>query len=224
MRNLFYILFFALTILSCKKSDDTPEFGYEYFGLDKGKFVTYDVMEIFHDVELSPSHDTVRYTLKTVVGEDIVDNENRTASKIFRYAYDAETDELIDERVWTAIIDQGRGEIVEENQRKIRLVFAITSDKTWNVNAFNTDDPQEVYYEDLFKPYSIGGSQIDSSVRVEYEDFFSLVDHRRKYEVYGKNIGLIHRSFKDLTIKDFDTTAIQYGTEVHYSLKDYGVE
>lgn len=215
------VVFCAILIFSaCKKSEEAPYFGYEYFGLTEGRYVSYDVMEISHDI----SSDTTRYILKTVVGEDFVDNEGRTAKKLYRYAYDWETEELIDERVWTSIIDQGRGEVVEENRRKIRMVFAVTIDKTWDVNAFNPEEEEEVYYEDINKSYNINGVTVDSSVRVEYEDFFSLVDYDRKYEVYGKNIGLIHRSFKSLDISNFDTLDIQNGTEVHYTLRDYGVE
>ncbi|MDX1651590.1 MAG: hypothetical protein R3277_03800 [Brumimicrobium sp.] len=224
MKHFFSLLILLGTLSSCKKQAPAPEFGYEYFGLEEGRFVTYDVMEIFHDVQLTPAHDTVRYTLKTVIGEEVVDNEGRTARKMYRYSYDPQSGDLIDQRVWTAVIDQGRGEVVEENQRKIRMVFAVTLDKEWDVNAFNPADKEEVFYDEIFQPYSIGNFTIDSTVRVEYEDFFSLIDYQRKYEVYGKNIGLIHRSFIDLRINNFDVTSIQSGTEVHYTLKDYGME
>ena len=220
MKNVVFIIVGLFVFAACKKSEEAPYFGYEYFGLIEGRYVSYDVMEISHDV----SSDTTRYILKTVIGEDIIDNEGRTAKKVYRYAYDSETEELIDERVWTSIIDQGRGEVVEENQRKIRMIFAISIDKTWDVNAFNPLEEQEVFYEDLNKSYSVNNIAIDSTVRVEYEDFLSLVDYQRKFEVYGKNIGLIHRSFKDLEISNFDTTDIQNGSEVHYTLRDYGIE
>jgi len=220
MKKLLIVFPILLLLTSCKKNEEAPYFGYEYFGLYEGRFVSYEVMEISHDI----TSDTLRYILKTVVGEDIIDNEGRTAKKIYRYAYDWETEELIDERVWTSIIDQGRGEVVEENQRKIRMVFAVTIDKTWDVNAFNPEEEQEVFYRDINKSYNINGVEVDSSVRVEYEDYFTLVDYDREYEVYGKNIGLIHRSFKELTISNFDTTDIQTGSEIHYTLRDYGVE
>jgi hypothetical protein len=220
MKQLLTFFCGVIILAACKKSEAPPYFGYEYFGLTEGRFVAYDVMEISHDI----SSDTMRYSLKTVVGENIVDNEGRTAKKIYRYAYDWETEELIDERVWTSIIDQGRGEVVEENQRKIRMVFAVIINKTWDVNAFNPEEEQEVFYQDINKLYNINSFAVDSSIIVEYEDYHTLVDYDRKFEVYGKNIGLIHRSFKNLTISNFDTTDIQKGTEVHYTLREYGVE
>jgi hypothetical protein len=220
MKQLLIVFCGLLLFVACKKSEEAPYFGYEYFGLNEGRFVSYEVMEISHDI----TSDTARYILKTVVGEDIVDNEGRTAKKLYRYAYDWDTEELIDQRVWTTIIDQGRGEVVEENQRKIRMVFAVSINKTWDVNAFNPEEEQEVYYEDINKSYTINNLAVDSSVRVEYEEDFNMVKYVRKYEVYGKNIGLVHRSFKNLTISNFDTTDIQNGTEMHYTLRDYGIE
>lgn len=220
MKNALFIFVGLFIFTACKKSEDAPYFGYEYFGLTEGRYVSYDVMEISHDV----SSDTLRYILKTIVGEDIIDNEGRTAKKVYRYAYDSETEELIDERVWTSIIDQGRGEVVEENQRKIRMIFAISIDKTWDVNAFNPQAEQEVFYEDINKSYTINNVALDSTVRVEYEDNINLIEYKRMYEVYGKNIGLVHKSFKDLDISNFDTTDIQNGWETHYMLRDFGVE
>lgn len=216
-----FIIFVAtfLVLTACKKSDPLY-FGYDYLPMEEGRFVEYEVMEIVHDEDLSPAHDTVRYRLKTVVGEVVQDNEGRAARKLFRYAYDLNSGDLIDQRVWTQIIDGGRGEVVEENQRKIRLVFAITLDKEWDVNAFNAMEAEEVYYDEIHKSFG----SLDSTVTVEYEDFLSFIDYERKFEVYGNHIGLVHRSFKDLTIDNFDTLNIKSGTEEHYHLIDYGIE
>ena len=214
----------VFALFSCKDEVANPFFGFEYFGWEKGKYVTYEVTQIFHDEAIDPGSDTTKFILKTVIGEDIVDNEGRTAKKYFRYTYNIDTEELVDQRVWTSIIADSRGEVVEENQRKIRLVFAITSDKQWDVNAFNAFDPETAVYKDLHTSKNYAGFSIDSTVTVEYEDFLSLVDYIKKYDVYGKDIGLIHRSYKDLVINNFDTTQIKSGTEEHYRLIDYGVE
>jgi len=61
-------------------------------------------------------------------------------------------------------------------------------------------------------------------VVVEQEEFSSLVDHRRKYEVYAKGVGLIHKYYKDLEIQNFDTLNVKNGNEVFYYLTGYGFE
>ncbi len=207
----------------CKKTPE-PYFGYEYFPTQEGFYQEYNVLEVFHDAASNPIPDSNSYRLKTVIGETFEDNEGREARKLLRYKYDLETGELLDERVWTVLLENERGEVIEENQRKIRMVFALRAGVEWNVNAYLPEDEQIVHYEDVHVSKKTPFGKLDSTVTVEYEDFFSLVDYRRKFEVYAKNIGLVHRSFKDLRIENFDTTAIEYGTEVHYELIDYGIE
>jgi hypothetical protein len=77
---------------------------------------------------------------------------------------------------------------------------------------------------DLHQSKNISGFDFDSTATVLYEDFFSLVDYRKRYDVYAPHVGLVQRSYKDLRINNFDTLNIQNGTEVHYRLLDYGKE
>lgn len=214
----------TLMITGCKKDLTPVFFGYEYFGWKEGTFVEYEVTEIFHDAALVPANDTNQYILRTIVGEEYEDNEGRMARKYYRLRYDKNSGDLIDQRVWTSILDNGRGEVVEENQRKIRLVFAMTLDKSWDVNAFNADEEDDARYVDLHQSKNISGFDFDSTATVLYEDFFSLVDYRKRYDVYAPHVGLVQRSYKDLRINNFDTLNIQNGTEVHYRLLDYGKE
>lgn len=220
MKKLVLLILTLCVLAACKQDKQSVKFGYGYFGLQEGSFVEYDVMEIFHD-NIS---DTARFILKTVIGETVEDNQGRLANKVFRYKYDPVNGALIDTRVWTAIIDGGRGEQTEENQRVIRLVFAVSNDKEWDINAYNTLDKQEAYYFDLNKEKTFNGFTFDSTVVVEYEDFFSLVDYVRKHDTYANHVGLVKRFYKDLTINNFDTLDITKGTEVYYSLRDFGTE
>ncbi|MGM0478816.1 MAG: hypothetical protein ACQERC_06305 [Bacteroidota bacterium] len=221
---VFYIGLIVMVATGCKKNAPEPYFGYEYFPTQQGFYQEYDVLEVFHDAESNPIPDTNSFRLKTLIGEKFEDNEGRAARKYFRYKYDQETGELLDERVWTLLLENSRGEVIEENQRKIRMVFALRAETEWDVNAYLPEEEQIVHYEDVHTSRKIPFGQLDSTVTVEYEDFFSLVDYQRKYEVYAKGIGLVKRSFKDFRIENFDTTAIEYGTEVHYELIDYGFE
>jgi|SRR5690554_2898899 len=221
----FPIVFIVLliTFSSCKDKQNV-DFGYEYFPMAEGHFVEYNVLEIFHDADASLKHDTIRYKLKTKIGEEVLDNSGRKARKFFQFKYDLKTDELLEQRVWTRIIDQGRGEVVEENKRKIRLIFAVKKGVEWDVNAFNLEGERKVYYTNIDEPQTINSLHFESTAQVEYDDFFSLIDHRRMYEVYAKNVGLVKRSFKDLKIQNFDTLNVQKGTEVHYEIVNYGQE
>jgi len=218
---IFSVLFSSL--LACKENESV-DFGFTYFPMEQGRFVEYEVTEVFHDVDINPQHDTTRYRLKTLIGEEVLDNIGRTNQKFFQFKYDLQSGDLLDQRVWTRILDQSRGEVVEENQRIIKLVFSVKNDEEWNVNAFNSLSGQDVYYSNVDESQLINGFDFEETAKVNYEDFFSLVDYRKKYEIYAKGIGLVEKSFKDFTIQNFDTTDIRKGTEVHYQLLNFGIE
>lgn len=222
MGKIVFISAVLLLLFSCQKNTENIDFGYEYFPMEEGTFVEYNVLEVFHDVDIFPQHDTLEYRLKTQIGEEVIDNSGRLARKFFQYKYDLNTGDLLDQRVWTRIVDEGRGEVVEENQRIIRMVFAVKEDKEWNINAFNPQPEKDVFYSSVNEEQSINGFNFEETTKVSYDDFLSLVDYRKKHEVYAKGVGLVERSFKDFTIKNFDTTEIQKGTEMHYELVDYG--
>jgi hypothetical protein len=218
------LLVIGLLVFSSCKEKESVDFGYEYFPMKAGHFVEYDVLEVFHDVNINPQHDSVRYRLKTKIGEEVLDNSGRLSRKFFQYKYDLNSGELLEQRVWTRIIDEGRGEVVEENQRKIRMVFAVKKDVEWEVNAFNTGKKENVFYSEVNKSRSLNSFEFEFTAKVDYADFFSLVDYRKMYEVYSKDVGLIRRSFKDLTIQNFDTLDVRKGTEIHYEIVNFGQE
>jgi hypothetical protein len=222
MRIVSKILLFSFLIplFSCEKDNSSPQLNLDYFGLNKGAYIEYQVTEISHDIDALIQHDTMYYQLKTLIGDTFVDNQGRIANKFLRYKRMNSTDNWQLTDVWTTIIDDNRGELVEENQRIIKLVFPPSKGKEWNPNAFNNMNVQEFYYAQIHKPYL----NFDSTLFVEQDDFLSLVDRRKKHEVYAKGIGLIHKYFKDLKITGFDTLNVQLGKELYYDYLSHGVQ
>ena len=222
MRFLVKILLFSFLALlfSCEKDNSIPELNLDYYGLQKGAFIEYQVTEISHDIDGLVQHDTMTYFLRTVIGDTFVDNEGRIANEFFRFKRISllEDWQLID--VWTTIIADNRAELVEENQRVIKLVFPPSKGKEWNPNAFNNSNKEEYYYANIHSPFE----NFDSTLFVEQDDFFSLVDRRKKHEVYAKGVGLVHKYFKDLKISGFDTTNVQLGKELYYNYLNHGVQ
>jgi hypothetical protein len=215
---------FLLVIASCKKDSSAPQFHYEYFDLTHGRYIDYDVMEVAHDATLAVKHDTVRYQLRTLIGDTVIDNEGRVARKFIRFKRENTSFPWVQTDVWTAVIDQNRAELVEENQRVIKLVFAPTLSKEWNPNAFNMFEEMEAYYKDIHDERTVGGIYFDSTLVVELDTFISLIDYRRKYEVYAKGVGLVRKYWKDLTISNFDTLNVTSGYELFMEIFDYGIQ
>lgn len=211
--------------MACKKQQDTEIiYGYEYFPIQKGHFVVYDVLDIFHDEALEPAHDTNRYQIKELIDEELIDNEGDTIQKIKRFWRQNDTSDWILQDVWTQKRTASTAEVVEENDRKIKMVFAIAYNRTWNGNALNNEAALTCYYEDIYEPFSLSNFTFDSTVTVEKENFLSFIDYRRQYDVYARNVGKIKSVYKNLIIDNFDTLDIQKGPEIYYNLIEFGLE
>lgn len=219
-----YILLFTLFVIpfvGCKKTDD-PVFHYEYFGYNAGRYVVYDVLDITHSTEAVIEHDTSRYQMKTVWGDPYIDNEGREGREFIRYFRNTSSDSwnLVD--VYYGLYDGIRGEIVEENQRRVKLVFAPTASKEWDANAYNMESALDCYYDEIHQSYSDNGLAFDSTLIVEQADEASLIDTLRMYEVYAKNVGLIYKHSKN---NDYQFQALpQNGREFYQTYVTHGFE
>jgi len=224
MKKRAYIILITIIgfgLHACKQKPP-PQFHFEYFGLQEGKYVIYDVVEINHDQALE-LHDTTYYQLKTYWADTIMDNEGRVANEFYRYKRNSTSDPWVVSDVWTGIYDGIRGELVEENQRVVKLVFAPTLNKQWDANAYNMLGELDCYYRDIHQDTTINGVLIDSSLVVEQDNFVSLIDTVRKYEVYGKHIGLVYKYYKDNHYQ-FASSEVVNGKEIYCTYLSHGFE
>ena len=166
----------------------------------------------------------MRCQIKEVLTEELIDDEGDTIEKIKRYVRESDTSTWIIQDIWTQKRTSTTAEVVGENGRLIKLVFALVYDRYWNGNALNNDAEISCYYEDIYLPFTLNETLFDSTVRVEKENFISFIDYRRDYEIYARNIGMIMSVYKDLEIDNTDTLAIQKGPELFYTLIDFGIE
>ena len=218
-------LLFLLVLPSCKKDKGNTTalpLNQHFFGLFPGNFVIYDVIEIKHDDNAMIKHDTTYYQLKTLIGDTVSDNQGRVARKFFRSKRPNMFSPWVITDLWTTIIQQNNAELVEENQRKVKLVFPITSTKFWNTNQYNALENEEAYYDFIFQQKTINGLSFDSTVRVEQMNERNLIAYKRKYEEYAANVGMIRKVYKDLSIMNFDTLNVKFGTEIFMEIIDYG--
>jgi len=215
---LSVVLFFA----SCKKDEVNLDLQHDYFGLKEKAFVEYKVTYMFHD-SLLGKHDTINYFIKTVVADTVLDNLGRVAQKFYRYQRKDNSKPWVVKDLWSAIIADTRAELVEENQRVVKLVFIPTEDKVWDMNAFNGLGKQEVTYSGIGEPRSYNGLNFGETVTVEQEDFTTLIDRRRAYEVYAKGVGMVYKVQRDLKYKFGSPKPIK-GEEYFYEVVNFGVQ
>ena len=216
--SLFTVL---ILFIGCKQ-EDAPNFHFEYFGLAEGRFVVYDVVEINHDSGLL-IHDTLRYQMKTYWGDVYVDNEGREGREYIVYKRDSVNHPWTLTDVWHGVFDGIRGELVEENQRKVKLVFAPTLSKNWDANAYNLDDELDCYYRDIHSDTIINNYKFDSTLVVEQQTYNYLIDSVRMYETYAKHIGLVYKHHVDNHYQ-FGSTEVVIGKELYVSFITSGWE
>lgn len=222
-------LFILASLISCKKQDNQQNSFIkvdDYAGLKKGRFIIYDALEIQHTPASSTTvfSDTSRYELKVLIEDTIYDNLGRVAWKYNRYkrlnAQEAWT--LSD--VWTTLVDGNNNELVEENQRIIKLKSPIKASTEWNANVFNNIGESIFSYSNINDPFVFNNLNFDSTVTVVQGDERNLIKYEKKIEVYAKGIGMIYKYFKELSIANFDTLNIKNGKELYLYPKSFGFQ
>lgn len=213
----------CIFFVACKKDSQEVDYHYDYLGNEEGRYVIYDVVEVNHLLGAT-SGDTSYYQLKTVIGDTIYDNSGRLANKFYRYIKNEISGAWDLQDTWMILIAENRGELIEENQRRIKLLFAPSSSKNWNANAFNVDDELDCYYDEIHESYQVGNLNFDSTVIVEQEDELNLIQFRRKYEVYAKGVGMIKKHYRHLEINNFNVLDVNQGKELFMDAIDFGVQ
>lgn len=212
MKKLFFAFAISGVILWLAACETTPDdyqvaLDYEYFPLQVGKFIVYEVDSTIYD----PTGDTSVFSSKTLVKEEVVDtisdNNGLTLYKIERYQRTADTLPWQVTKVFTASIQDNKAIQTEDNLRFIKVVFPAKKNKTWDGNVhFNSSLIVTVAGESLemFKgwsykiessgePETVGDFNFDEVLTVRESDNENLIELRRSKAKYAKGIGLVYR-------------------------------
>ncbi len=186
-------ILFTVLIFACKKEDGTPaKFYYEYYPDDVGTWVEYDVMYVDRD-DASGVNDTTEYELREIIESTFIDNQGRPSLRIERYWRTADSLPWVIKDIWYATRTTTKLEKIEEDYRYLRLVFAITDDKRWNGNVYNTLDEEEYEYDQLHESMTIGNLNFDSTATVIQRSNTNIIEISEASEIYANHVGLIKK-------------------------------
>jgi len=220
-KHLKILICLALFAASCKQESGSPvSLHQDYFPVDIGKWVEYEVEEINYTT--SSTGDTTRYFIKEVYADTFTDNSNRLTYRIERFSKDSLAGEYVIKDVWHANLTTTTAEVVEEGQRFTKMIYPVTRNKYWDGNALNNLVEWEYNYDSIHKPYLINGLSFDSTVKVVQRDNFNAVEFEIAEEVYTKRVGLIYKRYMDLTIDTFNVLDIQGGIDLTMKVIAYG--
>lgn len=221
--KLLFTTLFILLVFSCKKSKEEPvDFKYDYIPEKVGHYCIYNVTEIIHDDAVG-MHDTTSYVLKEKIESMFTDDQGRPSMRIERFKQNASGGWDIKD-VWYGTRTTTRFEKIEEDERYIRMAFPVKTDQSWNGNAYNTLGEQSYKIKDVDVSRSFNSLNFTNTAFVSQMDEFNFVQRQLAYEVYAKNVGLVSKYYKNISITGFDTTTALTGSELHMTIISYGVE
>lgn len=200
----------------CKKNKEEIEIdlGYDYYPNKVGTYIEYEVDSIHYGVDI----DTVHFYLREELVNEFVDQQNQLAVRVHRYKKFNMADEWELKDVWVQKTTPTSAERVEENIRYVRMVFPINDEQRWDGNAYNTDNEWEHQYVTIDKSLAMSGFTFSKTLSIRQRNSINLIDQEKASEIYAKNVGLISKSFLDLTFQNL----IIVGNDVEWTLIDFG--
>ncbi|HKZ65939.1 MAG TPA: hypothetical protein VJ111_06280 [Chitinophagaceae bacterium] len=208
-------------LFSCtdKKEEFLTESLSDYLPLQPGKYITYRIDSlVFTNFERDV--ETHSYQVKHIVDAEIKDNLGRSSYRIYRSLRNADgTGEWVNNGAYYATPLPDRIEVMEDNQRFIKLHAPLREGYNWEGNKYLHSDPYpsigiapgylenwDYYYDSFNSSIEYNGYEYKDVWTVEEKDVsqnFPVADtarhhHGEKYrgvEKYAKNVGLVYREF-----------------------------
>ncbi|HRH61843.1 MAG TPA: hypothetical protein PLI68_00820 [Bacteroidia bacterium] len=233
MKNklLLTLVYIALIVTACKKDKavEAVDIGYNYFPVEVGRYVVYQVDSISYNDFFTPVKiDTAHFQLKEVIESVFTDNEGRESERIERYVRYADTLPWSLRDVWYQTRSTTKDEKVEENVRFIRLTFPTRNNQKWNGNALNTIGTYSYEYKSVDTKKTVNGNVFDSTLTVNQILDSNLIEKKYQVEIYAKNVGMIYKRFVDVQDKGITiepgplSNRIDAGTDYTYRIIEYG--
>jgi hypothetical protein len=213
LKGFCYILAFVLIFASCKKKStpaDSVDTGKDYYPLTMGKYVTYEVDSTVYD-EFTFIPKTYKYRIKEKIEEEFTDTDGKPALRLMRYIKKYDSTKTYDQIAWTVKdawqINQSNTslQVVEENVRFTKLIFAVKENAQWDGNANNTIGEWDYTYSYIDKNETVNGNNFEKVLMVKQKDYRTLISYQYYIEKYAKGVGLVYREIKDLKLGDKGT-------------------
>lgn len=202
---------------SCGEDDKEPDpidFGYDYFPLEIGKYIEYDVdSTIYYNGILGSGDAEVRNNsiqVREEVTDSFTDNEGNTVYRIKRFERANETEAWALNDNWTAAIMDEQAERTEAyDLRFIKMTFPVSDDTSpWNGNEYIDENIivsvggenisifkhwLQYEYREIGESLNIGGFDFDDVVTIFQANENNFIEIRRSYEQYARGVGLVKR-------------------------------
>ena len=213
----FFLLLVLLAIASCKSESTFEDFqvdqGYDYFPLEIGKYIDYQVDSVLYDTTgTGIVIEESSYLVREQVVDTFRDNNNRLSYLVERFQ------RLSADEPWefsgnkSVIPDNTQLEVIEDNLRFIKMVFPLRDGELWDGNLHI--DPSTIVVikgegVEMFKGWSyeiqsigeaatINDQTYDDVVTITQAESENVIELRNSMEQYARGIGLVYRELRIL--------------------------
>lgn len=208
IKTALFLVALVMIFPACKNTIEQIDIeqGYDYFPLQLGKTMVYEVDSInYYNGQLQ---DSTRTYIREEITEVLQDGNNQDFYKIERSIRDDINNPWRIVDVWLGSRDGNKAYRTEENLRFIKLVFPLRMSSTWDHNAF-IDEDMFVKIEggetiQLFRNWESSVKTLEGTKTINGEDFTdvavvvhaddeNVIERRYVEEQYAKGVGLIYR-------------------------------
>jgi hypothetical protein len=197
--NRKYIILFLGLLLACAQA------GEESFFVDDTDFYPLNVVRIYEVSDIRyeiTGVDTVSYFERESIGDTLIVGGDTTFVLVKERAATLSDAWTIDS-LWNVRRDFRQLVIREDGRDKVKLVFPVVENRSWDRNEYNTLSSKIIEYRQA----EIEDIQIDESLMTERSIKVVISDippnitgQNEHYELYGKGVGLLQKNLVVLNL------------------------
>jgi hypothetical protein len=219
----FFVLFFVV-LEACKTVETAPvQSGKAFFYPTLGISVIYDVEEVQYSLNSLPVSKI--YQLKETFVSLLTDINGSENLRIERYRRENDNQKWMIDSVFMAKKEIDKALKTENNVTYVKFIYPFSEGLKWNGNAFNTLRNDMYELKKLNKPFRVDGQNFDKTVSVFQQNDSTLVDLKRRVEVYAEGIGMIYKEKTNVSYCNsgdcLGKGKIDFGTKYIFKIKSY---
>lgn len=192
MQKRNWPILFSLFLLACSKDNVVPKSGQDYYPLSPKISRIYDVTETTY---VSKVQSVANYQLREAIYDSIISGQTTTYILGIERREDSEDTWRMMESVGVRVFS-GRLEYQKDNRTTVLMSFPVKAGRSWDGNASNPDTEMLYSYEDLVT--EIPFNEADHIKLVINDLPTNIVEEDQRYEIYGRGIGLVERSYNQI--------------------------
>ncbi len=192
--KIIVIILSSFLLFACDNLNSNlppPQDGGKFFYPSVGQSVIYDVEDTQY--ELTGKSTIKTYQLKEINVSTFKDAEGKEALRIERYRRENDTQKWTIDSIFIAKKEIDKALKTENNVTYVKISFPIKEGLKWNGNAYNSLGNDTYELKKVNQTFQTNGEKFDHTFSVIQQNDSTLVDLKRRIEVYAEGIGMIYQ-------------------------------